>query len=221
MPLRAKVSVSLSGRSQRCRTPRQEHPHPSELLFVALDVIRLDYKQSSEVDAEEIRLLVSDIQVMCQTPERNESGSGKNWALQGIQGVRNFRIRAETKQKLWLEEASVLDAAAARHVVGKTGDSILRCSEIFAVSEYQGITEHHRCLGPGRRGSAMAGFVSSRHAGRPNPCPEAPSHNGACLEHQFSIHGPKYLTGLSRITWNEEGCVPCCCRTERLRFLGP
>lgn len=86
----------------------QEHPHPSELLFVALDVIRLDYKQSSEVDAEEIRLLVSDIQVMCQTPERNESGSGKKELLGPD---RRAVLVAEASKK---EDAHFLDVLIQR-----------------------------------------------------------------------------------------------------------
>lgn len=80
-------------------------------------------------------------------------------------GLRNFRIRVGSR-----EDASALRSVVARRsgVVGE--QAIPWYFEICAINEVQGITEVRR-----RLRSAMASFVSSRHAGgtevRPTPTP--------------------------------------------------
>jgi len=71
----------------------QEKPEPNELIFVSLDVIRLQYHQSSVVDAEQIRFFISDVQVACQLPSRKDED------LDGSKGRKDPRNMLFVKHK--------------------------------------------------------------------------------------------------------------------------
>mmetsp|Transcript_61203 Transcript_61203/g.197864 ORF Transcript_61203/g.197864 Transcript_61203/m.197864 type:complete len:2568 (-) Transcript_61203:194-7897(-) len=51
-----------------------EVPQPRELLYIHLDLIRLEMKKTSETDTKSIKFVISDVQVDCQLPGRADGG---------------------------------------------------------------------------------------------------------------------------------------------------
>ncbi|CAE8664265.1 unnamed protein product, partial [Polarella glacialis] len=56
-------------------------PEPQELLFLSLDMLRLDYLQDARQDSEELRVAISQVQVACQLPGHTDGEAADRLSL--------------------------------------------------------------------------------------------------------------------------------------------
>eukprot|EP00931_Biecheleriopsis_adriatica_P043306 TRINITY_DN24759_c0_g1_i1.p1 TRINITY_DN24759_c0_g1~~TRINITY_DN24759_c0_g1_i1.p1 ORF type:complete len:2476 (+),score=500.29 TRINITY_DN24759_c0_g1_i1:515-7429(+) len=70
-----------------------EKPQPQELFFLHLGTVRLNYFQNVDADSEQLNLVISEIQGVCQLPERTDGRSLGRPKRKGEQSAANMFIR--------------------------------------------------------------------------------------------------------------------------------
>jgi len=69
-----------------------EKPQPQELFFLHLGTVRLNYFQNVDADSEQLNLVISEIQGVCQLPERTDGRSLGRPKRKGEQSAANMFI---------------------------------------------------------------------------------------------------------------------------------